>query len=377
MGQVESEIKVLVVNPGSTSTRVAIYHGRDQVYTDNIQHPARELAAFPCISDQLEYRKSAVAESLASSGYTASDFDAVVSRGGAVRPVSGGVYKIDEAVIDDVTHRPSTEHAANLGAVIAADIARTAGISAFLVDPISVDEFEPLARLSGLPELPRVSLLHALSIRATAKKAAERLDRKVADINVIVAHMGGGITVCPVKRGRMIDANGANDEGPLSPERSGSIAAKDLAEICFSGKYTERELIFRLTHASGLVAHLGTSDARTIEEMIESGDAHASLVVQAMCCQIAKEIGAMATVLSGDVDAIALTGGLAAWDRVVSDLTARCRFISQILVFPGENEMEALALGALGALLGTEEVKSYAAEAGKCQGEPGRRNGLC
>lgn len=353
--------RVLVINTGSTSTKIAIFHGREPIYSESVRHPAEELSQFPQVPDQLEYRKAAVLARLERAGQDPGALDAVVSRGGAPAPMPGGVYAISRAMLQDLAERPATEHAANLSPPIAFAIAESLGVPAFFVDPITVDEFEPLARLSGLPEAPRNSRLHALSIRSTARKVAEKLRRDLGDINVIVAHLGSGISICPVKAGLMVDANGADDEGPFSPERAGTLPMADLVSLCFAGRYTQREMLKKITRQAGLMAHLGTADAREVERTIQAGDLHALRVAQAMAYQIAKEIGAMATVVSGKVDAIALTGGLAAWGRLVDDVTARCSFIAPIMVFPGENEMEALAWGAIRVLAGEEEAREYVA----------------
>jgi len=353
--------RVLVINTGSTSTKIAIFHGREPVYSENVHHPADELSQFPQVPDQLEYRKTAVMAKLQNADLGLGTLDAVVSRGGAPAPMRGGVYAINQAMLRDLLERPATEHAANLSPPIAYAIAESLGVPAYFVDPITVDEFEPPARLSGLPDIPRTSRLHALSIRSTARKVAERLGLALGDINVIVAHLGSGISVCPVKAGLMVDANGADDEGPFSPERAGTLPMADLVSLCFSGRYTQCELIRKITRQAGLMAHLGTADAREVERTIQAGDLHALQIERAMAYQIAKEIGAMATVVSGKVDAIALTGGLAAWGRLVDDVTARCSFIAPVMVFPGENEMEALAWGAIRVLTGQEEAREYSA----------------
>ncbi len=357
----EKQYRVLVVNTGSTSTKIAIFHGREPVYFESIRHPGSELAGFAAIWDQLEYRRNAIVASLDAHGCDLRALDAAVSRGGAPMAMRGGTYVISQAMLDDLRYRPATEHAANLSPPIAYAIAQPLGIPAYFADPITVDEFEPLARLSGLPEVRRQSRLHALSIRSTARKAATELGRALSDVNIIVAHLGSGISICPVKAGSMVDANGADDEGPFSPERAGSLPMASLVTLCYSGQYTQDELIAKITRRAGLCGHLGTTDAQKVEKMIQAGDSHALEVAQAMSYQIAKEIGAMATVLSGSVDAIALTGGLASWKRLVDDVTARCRFIAPIMAFPGENEMEALAVSALLVLEGREEAAQYGA----------------
>ncbi len=351
--------RVLVINTGSASTKVAVYDDRRALWSHLMEHSATELAALTTIQEQLEFRTAAILECLAREGTAAEGLDAVVARGGALRPMPGGVYLINEALIDDITHRPALRHAANYSPPIAFRLARERGIPAYLLDPITVDEFEPTARMSGLPQVPRLSRLHALSVRSTARKTAIAMGRPVDELNIIVAHLGSGISIAAVKKGRMVDANGADDEGPFSPERSGSVCASDIAAMCFSGEFTQDQLINKLARRSGLLAHLGTGDAREIEQMIQSGNGHALVVSEAMFYGISKEIGAMATVLYGDVDAIAITGGLAHWRRLVEYVTTRCGFLAPIHLFPGENEMEALATGALRALAGLEPVQCY------------------
>lgn len=359
--------RVLVINTGSASTKIAVYEGGEGVrarWSRTLEHPAAELASLDTTQRQLEVRTAAILKCLDGEGEASNVLDAVVARGGALRPMPGGVYLIDEALVDDITNRPALHHAANYSPPIAFALARERNIPAYLLDPITVDEFEPLARLSGLPHTPRLSRLHALSVRSTARKTAEALGRSVDELNIIVAHLGSGISVAAVKKGKMVDVNGADDEGPFSPERSGSVCASDIAAMCFSGKFTETELIHKLCRRSGLLAHLGVTDAREVEKTIQSGDRHALVVSEAMFYGISKEIGAMATVLSGDVDAIAITGGLAHWPRLVEYVTTRCKFIAPIHLYPGENEMEALAAGALRALAGLEPVKRYEPAAG-------------
>ncbi len=363
--------RVLVINTGSASTKIAVYEGCESahlLWSQLLEHSAVGSAPFDGTSSQLEARADAILKCLAEKGEAGDGLDAVVARGGALRPMPGGVYLIDEALVDDVTNRPALQHAANYSPPIAFRLASERNIPAYLLDPITVDEFEPLARFSGLPQVPRLSRLHALSVRSTARKAAEALGHPLTEVNIIVAHLGSGISIAAVKKGRMVDVNGADDEGPFSPERSGSVCASDVAAMCFSGEFSEDDLVRKLCRRSGLLAHLGTADARDIEKMIQSGDTHALVVSEAMFYGIAKEIGAMATVLSGDVDAIAITGGLAHWPRLVDYVTARCKFLAPIQLYPGENEMEALATGALRALVGLEPVKRYEPASGGANG---------
>jgi butyrate kinase len=359
--------RILVINTGSASTKLAVYNDENVVWSETLEHLPDELAPLTSPEEHLRFRTAAVEDCLAKHDEAPERLCAVVARGGALRSMPGGVYLIDERVVDDLLHRPALHHAANFSPPIAFNIARRLGIRAYLLDPITVDEFDPEARLSGLPQVPRQSRLHALSVRSTAHRVAQELGRDLQDLNMVVAHLGSGISIAAVRAGRMVDVNGADDEGPFSPERAGSICASVIVDMCFSGKYTEDQLIHRLTRASGLKAHLGTADARDVERMIQEGDEHALRVAEAMFYGIAKEIGAMAAVLSGNVDAVAITGGLAHWQRLVDYVTERCRFIAPVYVYPGENEMQALAMGALRVLNGLEEAKDYSAVVG---GEP-------
>jgi len=351
---------VLVINPGSTSTKIAVYKGKERILSQNISHSTEMLEKYPIIVDQYEFRSEAVQNTLLENGFELSSLDAIVGRGGTLKPLLGGVYSVNDKMVDDLINRPNYQHASNLGAIIAKKMADELSIPSFIVDPVSVDELEPFATLSGMPELPRTSIVHALSVRATARKAAEAMGKELEEVNVIVAHLGGGISICPVKAGKMVDVNNANEEGPFSAERSGTLPVGDVIKLCYSGKYTFEEMYSKVLKKGGLVSYLGTNDGREVEKMIDNGDAKAIEVTEAMAYQIAKEIGAMAVVLEGNADGIAFTGGLAYWQRLIDEIVARCSFIAPIYMFPGENEMEALALGGMRVLSGLEEPREYA-----------------
>lgn len=352
--------RVLSINPGSTSTKIALYEGEKPVFVEVIRHSAEEIAKFNRIVDQYEFRRDVILRVLEDKGVDIHSLDAVVGRGGALPPVASGVYRINERMLEDL-RQPKREHVSNLGAFIAREIADRAGVPAFIVDPVSVDEFEPIARISGLPEIERKSLSHALNLKAAARKAAKALGKRYEDLNLVVVHMGGGISVSPHRKGRMIDVNQALDgTGPFSPERAGGLPIGDLLRLAYSGKYTFDELWRRCVGGGGLVAHLGTNDAREVERRIGEGDEHARLVYEAMAYQIAKEIGAMATVLKGEVDAIVLTGGLAHSEMLTGWIRERVEWIAPVLIFPGEDEMEAMTMGALRVLRGEEQAKEYA-----------------
>lgn len=351
--------KILAVNPGSTSTKIAIYHDEEPVFTKSISHSAEELARFATVLDQFEWRDKLVRDALAKEGIDVHDLDAVIGRGGIMSPVESGVYEINDDLIHDLVHA-KMQHASNLGAMIARDIAAAAGARAFIADPVVVDEMMPYARISGLPELPRESIFHALNQKAVARLFAKESHTTYEDLNLIVCHMGGGITISAHRKGQVIDTTNALDGcGPFSPERSGSLPPGPLVHLCFSGKYTEPELIKMVHGKGGLMAHLGTTSVPEVLDRIDRGDLHAMLVLRAMCYTVAKEIGAMSVSLKGDVDAILLTGGMAHSKRITDFVAEHVSFIAPIYVYPGENELRALAENALAAINGEREIKIY------------------
>jgi butyrate kinase len=293
-------------------------------------------------------------------GVRLDSLDAVVGRGGILRPIPSGTYLVSEKMLDELRHPKEREHASNLGAIIADEIAQRAGVPAFIVDPVCVDEFDEIARISGLSEIERRSLSHALNLKVAARRVARELGKRYDEVNLVVAHLGGGISVSAHRRGRMIDVNQALDgTGPFAPERAGGLPVGDVIRLCYSGRYTYEEMSKKIAGRGGLVAHLGTNDARQVERRIEEGDQHARLIYQAMAYQIAKEIGLMATVLKGDVDAIVLTGGLARSDMLVDWIVERVEWIAPAMIYPGEDEMLAMAQGALRVLRGQEEARDY------------------
>lgn len=353
------EYKILALNPGSTSTKIAVFRNEEQVMEKVLRHSAEELAPFARVKDQLGFRKKVIEDALTESGAELSDFDAVVGRGGLLRPMAGGTYAINEKMIEDLNAGVSGEHASNLGGVLAKDLAGEK-IPSYIVDPVVVDEMEDIARISGLPEIERTSIFHALNQKATARRAAGEIGRSYEDLNIIVAHLGGGISVGAHKKGKVIDvANALHGEGPFSPERSGGLIADDLVKMCYSGKYTLEEMRKKLKGRGGIVAYLGTTDAREVEAMIEAGDQKAKLIYEAMAYQVSKEIGACAAVLSGEVDLIVLTGGIAYSVMMTDWIKQRVGFIAEVKIYAGEDEMSALAAGALRVLRGEEEAGKY------------------
>ena len=355
-------MKILVINPGSTSTKMAVYHDEKPILLRNITHTAEELSPFDAITEQQDFRRQLVLTELQRSDIPL-QFDAVIGRGGLVKPIAGGVYEINQQTIDDTLHGcVMHNHACNLGCLIAYEIAASIpGCRAFIADPGVVDELSPLARISGSPLMPRICIWHALNQRAIARRFARGIGKEYEDLNLIICHLGGGISVAAHEHGRAIDANNALDgEGPFSPERAGSLPAADLIRLCFSGKYTEKQLLKRIAGKAGLTAHLGTNNMREILERIKKGDEQAQLLVDAMLYHTAKQIASEAAVLCGNIDAILLTGGMAHSDYIVSELRRRIAFLAPVYTFPGEDEMEALALNALAVLQGKRDVKIYA-----------------
>ncbi|KAB3527187.1 butyrate kinase [Alkaliphilus serpentinus] len=350
---------VLTINPGSTSTKVAMFKGQENLLQTNLNHLPEELDKFAKMADQYEFRRNIILDWMKENGFELNELIAVVGRGGLLRPLPGGAYKVTDAMIKDLKIGYQGEHASNLGGLIAKSIAEMEGIDAYIVDPVAVDEFEAIARISGMPEIQRRSLGHALNIKAVSHRVAAELGKRFHELNFLVAHLGGGITVAPVRKGRLIDYNNANEMGPFSPERAGGLPVGDVAKLCFSGNYTHPEFKNKLRGKGGMTAYLGTNDARDVEKMIQAGDEKAKLVFDAMAYQISKEIGAMATVLQGEIDAIILTGGLAHSKRLTDHIIERIGFIAPVKIHAGEDEMKALNEGALRVLNGEEKAKIY------------------
>lgn len=352
--------KILAINPGSTSTKIAIYEDQSLVFKKNIKHSTEKIQTFDHVFDQYHFRKEAILDTLKDEEYSIDSFDAIVGRGGMLKPIKSGTYLVNKAMLDYMKIAPRGEHASNLGCIIAKDLANAYDIPAFIVDPVSVDEMNDIARYTGMPLIKRQSLFHALNQKAVALKASTLLKKDYNNLNLIVAHLGGGISVGVHEKGRIIDVNNALDgDGPMSPERSGSVPLGPLYKMAFSGDYSLKE-IKRMNYGNGgLVAHLGINDGLEINKRINSGDQHAKFMVEVMCYQIAKEIGSCSTVLRGKVDAIILTGGLSYDKFIIDEIKSRVSFISKVLVFPGEDEMEALAFGGLRVLNKEEEYKIY------------------
>ncbi len=350
--------KILSINPGSTSTKIAVYEDDKPLFVESIQHSDSDLAGFNRIQDQFEFRKNAVMNFLKTHNVKPSELSAIVGRGGVLPPVKSGAYLVNDAMVDVLMNRPVLEHASNLAALIAHEMAKELNINAYIYDSIAVDELIDIARHTGLVEVDRVSLSHALNMRAAAIKTAQKLGKAYEDCNLVVAHLGGGISLTAHSGGRMIDIV-SDDEGPFSPERSGRVAVKDLYKYVSSGKYTKDEMKKKLRGEAGLKGHLGTIDAREVQKRIENGDKKAELLYETMAYQIAKSIGELAVALYGNVDRIVLTGGIA-YSKMLTDwIVERVKFIAPVEILPGENEMESLTLGALRVLRGEEKAREY------------------
>lgn len=356
------EVRILTINPGSTSTKFAVFVGTDPVFIKTIRHTSEELAPYEKITDQFQFRKELILTQLKQAEISLSEIKAVVGRGGLLKPIESGVYAVNQAMMNDLRNSPLGEHASNLGGLIAYDIALSLpDAQAFIANPVVVDELDDIARISGHPLLPRISIFHALNQKAVARQHARSIMRRYEELNLIVVHLGGGITVGAHKQGRVVDVNqGLDGDGPFSPERTGSLPVGELVRLCFSGKYTQKEILKMIKGEGGLVAYLGTNSAYEVEQKVQQGDKYAELIYNAMAYQVAKEIGAMATVLKFQVDGILITGGIAHDKYFVNQVIERVHKIAPVHVYPGEDELKALAMNGLRVLSGETTPKNYA-----------------
>ncbi|MHB1652214.1 MAG: butyrate kinase [Desulfitobacteriaceae bacterium] len=351
-------MRILIINPGSTSTKVGISERSELLASKTLHHNPQELQKYPSVIAQEEMRLKEIEEFLEEQRLKPGELAAVVGRGGLLEPVTSGTYVVSDKMLKDLRSAKNGEHASNLGAVLAQRLASRARVPAFVVDPPSVDEFESSARYSGLPEIPRQSVLHALNIRRVALKVSLELSKPLTEHHFIVAHLGGGISVAALRHGKMIDVNNANNGGPFSPERSGGLPAREVLHLCFCGTYDEKGLKRKINGRAGLVGYLGTNDAREIEERINLGDETARKVYMAMAYQVAKEVGAMAAVLPS-LDGIIYTGGLAYSEFLIENINSHVGTLAPVFLVPGENELLALAEGATRVLNGQEQALMY------------------
>lgn len=354
---------IFTVNPGSTSTKCAIYKIEDDklicTASENIEHPEEDLNRFKSISEQIEYREEEVRKFIKKHMTTNGKIVACAGRGGMLTPVPSGVIKINDDLVDFCLNRPVYQHASNLGAPLAFRIAQTYNVDAFIVDPVSVDEFPPVARISGSPDFPRFSFVHALNIRATVRQLAKELKKQFEDMRCVVAHLGGGFSIAAVDRGKIVDNDNRMESAPFTPERAGGVPPIPLINACFSGKYTKQEIMKKLYGKGGLYAYLGTKDLRDVLIRIKNNDEYTKLIYDAMIYQICKEIAAMGSVLCFDMDGIIITGGIAYSEEVVHDIKTRVGRIGNIYVFPGSNENKALAESVIRVLQGKEGYMTW------------------
>jgi butyrate kinase len=351
--------KILAINPGSTSTKIALYEDEKEVFCNTLDHPVEELENYSNVQEQFEMRKEVVLSFLRENGYNLNELSAIVGRGGMLPSVKSGAYKVNEIMADRLKNNPVVEHASNLGALVAYEIANSIGVSAYIYDSVRVDELNDIARISGMADIPRTSTSHALNTRAMAMKVAAKYGKKYSDMNFVVAHLGGGISVNVHEKGRMVDIL-ADDEGPFSPERAGKVPCNALIDLCYSGKFDKGTMKKKLRGNGGLKGYLNTVDVREVLKMVEAGDKNAEIILEAMAYQVAKGIGELSTVVEGKVDAIVITGGIAYSAVITSWIKKRVEFIAPVEIMPGENEMESLALGTLRVLNGEEEAREYA-----------------
>ncbi len=354
--------KILIINPGSTSTKLGVFEDETQAMETTLRHSTEEIAQYASIIDQKDFRKEVILNALKEKEVDLSSIDVVVGRGGLLKPIPGGTYATSDALIEDLKIGKQGQHASNLGGILAKEIAAEIGsnIPSYIVDPVVVDELAPVARISGHPAIPRISIFHALNQKAVAKRYAKEVGKNYEDLNLIVVHMGGGVSVGAHKNGKVIDvANALDGDGPFSPERTGGLPSGALAKLCFSGKYTEAEVKKMISGNGGFNAYLGTNDMRDVIKLAHEGNETAQLVEDAFHYQLCKEIGAMAVVLEGKVDQIILTGGIAYGQETVDAMTAKVNWISGVTVYPGEDELLALAQGALRVMTGEEKALEY------------------
>jgi butyrate kinase len=352
---------LLIINPGSTSTKFALYEEDSSLFEQTLSHTAEELSGFEKITDQFHFRRELILSELSARKIDLKRISAVIGRGGLIKPIESGIYIVNNRMTEDLRNGLLGQHASNLGGLIANDIAQTLpNAKAYIVDPVVVDELQPVARLSGHPEINRISIFHALNHKAVGRMHAEKSGKKYEDLNLIIAHLGGGISVGAHRKGKVVDVNNALDgDGPYSPERSGGLPAGQLVDLCFSGRFTHREMKSMITGRGGMVAYLGTNDFKKVNEMAARGDTKAALIIEGAIYQIAKEIGAMAVVLKGEIDGVILTGGMAYQDSFVDKIKLMIGFLSKVYVYPGEDEIKSLAFNGLLALDGKIAIRTY------------------
>ncbi len=353
-------IKSLIINPGSTSTKIGVFEDETLLFDETLRHSTEEIGQFDSIVDQKDFRKKIITDFLEAKNFDIKSLNVIVGRGGMLKPIPGGTYAVTEELLADLKKGVQGQHASNLGGILAKEIADSLGVPSYIVDPTVVDELMPIARYSGVPELPRVSIFHALNQKAVAKRYAKEIGKPYESLRLIVVHMGGGVSVGAHEYGKVVDVfNALDGDGAFSPERAGSVPSGALVKMCFSGKYSEKEVYGKIVGNGGFNAYLGTNDMREVTKRANEGDEKAAEAKQAFLLQVAKDIGSMACVLNGKVDQIIVTGGIAYGADIVAALKERAEWIAPFTVYPGEDELLALAQGALRVLNGEEEAKAY------------------
>lgn len=353
-------IKSLIINPGSTSTKIGVFEDETLLFEETLRHSTEEIAQYASIVDQKDFRKNIITNLLESKNFDINSLNMVVGRGGMLKPIPGGTYEVTDELLHDLKIGFQGQHASNLGGILAREIGDSIGVPSYIVDPVVVDELCDAARYSGVPELPRTSVFHALNQKAVAKRYAKENDKAYETLNLIVVHMGGGVSVGAHTGGKIVDVfNALDGDGAFSPERAGSVPSGALIKMCFSGKYTEKEIYKKLVGNGGFNAYVGTNDMREVEKKIDAGDTNAKAVYDAFIFQVSKDIGSMACVLKGKVDQIVVTGGIAYDKNVVADLKEACEWIAPMTIYPGEDELLALVQGGLRVLNGEEAAMKY------------------
>lgn len=358
--EVIMSIKSLIINPGSTSTKIGVFEDETLLFEETLRHSTEEIAQYASIVDQKDFRKNIIINLLKEKDFDINSLNMIVGRGGMLKPIPGGTYAVSDALLEDLKIGVQGQHASNLGGILAREIGDSIGVPSYIVDPVVVDELMPEARLSGVPELPRISVFHALNQKAVAKRYAKEAGKAYDSLNLIVVHMGGGVSVGAHKAGKVIDVfNALDGDGAFSPERAGGVPGGALIKLCFSGKYSEKEIYKKICGNGGFNAYVNTNDMRDVAKMVDGGDEHAKLVRDAFILQVAKDMGSMACVLEGKVDQIIITGGIAYDKYVVSQLKERAGWIAPVTVYPGEDELLALVQGGLRVLNGEEKAMEY------------------
>lgn len=353
-------VKSLIINPGSTSTKIGVFEDETLLFEETLRHSTEEIASYASIVDQKDFRKQIILDLLKEKDFDINSLQVVVGRGGMLKPIPGGTYAVSDELLEDLKIGKQGQHASNLGGILAREIGDSIGAPSYIVDPVVVDELMPISRYSGVPELPRTSVFHALNQKAVAKRYAKEQNKAYDSLNLIVVHMGGGVSVGAHEKGRVVDVfNALDGDGAFSPERAGAVPTGALIKMCFSGDYTEKEVYKKVVGNGGFNAYVGTNDMRDVEKMVQGGDAKAEEIREAFIMQVAKDIGSMACVLKGKVDQIIITGGIAYDKVVVKGLTERVGFLAPITVYPGEDELLALAQGALRVINGEEKAMEY------------------